>query len=65
MQKGELGDGVMENTWYVRQINMPPCFGDDEEVKAISEITPRRGYSADGRAREGGRSLNTRDRRLL
>lgn len=36
----------MEKPWYVRQINMPACFGDDEELRAVSEITPRRRYAA-------------------
>ncbi|MBI3951962.1 MAG: Crp/Fnr family transcriptional regulator [Acidobacteria bacterium] len=36
----------MEKPWYVRQINMPACFGDDEDLKAVSEITPRRQFSA-------------------
>jgi len=35
----------MEKPWYVRQINVPACF-DDEELKAVSEITPRRQYTA-------------------
>jgi len=35
----------MEKAWYVHQIKMPECFGD-EELKAVSQITPRRQYAA-------------------
>lgn len=36
----------MERLWYVRQVNMPTCFGEDEELRMVSEITPRRAYAA-------------------
>ncbi|RMG53882.1 MAG: Crp/Fnr family transcriptional regulator [Acidobacteria bacterium] len=36
----------MKSSWYVRQINMPGCLGDDEDLRAISDITPKREYQA-------------------
>lgn len=43
-----MEDNVTERLWYVRQINLPACFGDDEELKVVSEITPRGQYAAGG-----------------